>query len=145
MDNRYICYCGLYCENCATKAKVEPAAKTLYAELKSAGFEDIMQYLPGGDTFWPFLKNMAEGGTCASCKEGSGNPGCTVRICAQEKGIEVCALCAEYPCANFTAFFAGYPMLKEDNTLLREEGMDAWAQLQDVRQAQGYAYSDEKL
>lgn len=29
MDRKYSCYCGLYCENCAVKVKVEPAAKVL--------------------------------------------------------------------------------------------------------------------
>ena len=48
MDKKYMCYCGLYCENCATKAKVEPAAKVLYSEMKKAGFEDIVQFLPDG-------------------------------------------------------------------------------------------------
>lgn len=144
MDKKYVCYCGLYCENCATKARVEPAAKKLYIELKNSGFEEIMQFFPGGDAFWPFLKNMAEGGTCTSCQEGSGNPGCDVRICAQEKGVEVCALCSEYPCIQFTAFFEGYPILRHDNALLREKGLDAWARLQDERRARGYAYSDDK-
>ncbi len=37
MDNKYIGYCGLYCENCVTKAKVEPAAKVLHDEMKQAG------------------------------------------------------------------------------------------------------------
>lgn len=144
MDKRYTCYCGLYCENCATKAKVEPAARVLYDELKKAGFEDIMPYLPGGEAFWPFLENMAVGGTCDSCREGSGNPGCEVRICAKEKGVEMCALCTEYPCDYFTAFFEGYTMLKEDNALLREQGIGAWARLQDERKADGYAYSDHR-
>ena len=144
MDKKYMCYCGLYCENCATKARVEPAAKSLYAEMKKAGFEEIMQFLPGGDAFWPFLKNMAEGGTCDSCREEGGNPGCGVRICAKEKEAEMCALCGEYPCANFAAFFEGYPMLEQDNALLRDGGLDAWARLQDERLVSGYAYSDRE-
>ena len=36
MNKKYICYYGLYC---AVKAKVEPAAKVLYKEMKKAGFE----------------------------------------------------------------------------------------------------------
>ena len=32
MDRKYSCYCGLYCENCAVKVKVEPAAKVLFAK-----------------------------------------------------------------------------------------------------------------
>ena len=43
IDKEYICYCGLYCGNCAVKAKVEPASKVLYEEMKKAGFEDIIK------------------------------------------------------------------------------------------------------
>ena len=59
MDKKFICYCGLYCENCAVMAKVAPAAKTLYDEMLKAGFEDVINYIPGGDGFGPFLKGMA--------------------------------------------------------------------------------------
>ena len=50
MDRKYTCYCGLYCENCAVKAKVEPAAKVLFEEMKKAGFEEVIGYIPGGET-----------------------------------------------------------------------------------------------
>jgi hypothetical protein len=144
MKEKYICYCGLYCENCAVKAKVEPAAKILYEEMKNAGFEDIIQMIPGGDSFLTFLTGWVKNGTCISCKEGGGNPGCAVRICAKEKNIEMCALCESYPCENFAKFFEGYSVLKHDNSLLREEGMDAWSKLQDERQARGFTYASEK-
>ena len=143
MNKKFICYCGLYCENCAVMAKVAPASRTLYDEMKKAGFEEIIEQIPGGEAFWPFLKGMAEHGICVSCVDGSGNPGCAVRICAKEKGVEMCAFCAEYPCEKFNAFFAGYPVLMRDNELLREQGLDAWAKLQDGRRASGYTYSDE--
>ena len=54
----------------------------------------------------------------------------------------MCALCDSYPCDKFTEFFEGYPLLKHDNALLREEGMDAWSKLQDERRAKGFTYSD---
>lgn len=144
MEKKYMCYCGLYCENCATKAKVEPAARVLHNEMKKAGFEDITPFLPGGAEFWAFLKGIAEGGTCVSCQDGSGNPGCMIRICAKEKGVNMCAFCDSYPCDKFTDFFSGYPMLKEDNVLLREKGIESWTQLQDERLANGYTYSENK-
>ena len=144
MDKKYTCYCGLYCGNCAVKAKVEPAAVVLYTEMKNAGFEEIMPLLPGGDGFWTFLKEMAEDGACFSCRDGSGNPGCAVRVCAQEKGVEMCALCESYPCEHFPAFFAGYPVLEQDNALLRDKGWDVWAELQDRRRSDGYTYTDDK-
>src|SRR5215469_12997391 len=108
MDKKYICYCGLYCKNCAVKVKVEPASKALYEEMKKAGFEDIIHFIPNGDVFWQFLKGMVDPGVCTSCKEGSGNPGCAVRICAKEKGARICALCESYPCERFDKFFEGY-------------------------------------
>jgi len=145
MDKKYACYCGLYCENCAVKAKIEPASKILYEEMKKAGFEEIIHMITGGDGFWQFLKSMADDGVCVSCGEGSGNPRCAVRICAKEKGIEMCALCDSYPCEKFNSFFEGYPVLKQDNALLREKGIDAWSKLQDERRAVGFTYSDEKL
>ena len=143
MDKRYITYCGLYCENCAVKARVDPAAKVLHDEMKRAGFEEIIQMIPNGDTFWAFLSGMINPGTCTSCKEGSGNPGCIVRKCAQEKNLEMCALCEEYPCEQFARYFEGYPILKQDNAVLRDEGMDAWAKMQDERRSRGFTYSDE--
>ena len=144
MDKKFACYCGLYCENCAVKVKVEPASKILYEEMKKAGFEEIIHFIPGGDQFWPFLKSMAVDGVCISCKEGGGNPGCAVRICAKEKNVEMCAMCERYPCEQFTRFFEGYPVLEHDNALLREQGIDVWLKLQDERRSSGFIYTDTK-
>jgi hypothetical protein len=86
---------------------------------------------------------MAENGTCTSCREGSGNPQCVVRLCAQEKGVEMCALCKSYPCEHFADFFKGYPILKHDNALLREKGMEEWLNLQAERRASGFVYQND--
>ena len=144
MNKKYTCYCGLYCENCAVKVKIEPASKILYEEMKKAGFEEIIHLIPGGGGFWSFLKSMAVDGVCISCREGSGNPGCAVRICAKEKGVEMCALCENYPCGLFDKFFEGYPILKHDNALLRDQGMEAWSKLQDGRRAISFTYSENQ-
>ncbi|MCL2677556.1 MAG: DUF3795 domain-containing protein [Clostridiales bacterium] len=144
MNKKHTCYCGLYCENCAVKVKVEPAAKVLHEEMKTAGFEEIIRFIPGGEGFWAFLKGMAEDGICVSCRDGSGNPSCAVRVCAKEKDVEMCAFCHDYPCEKFAAFFAGYPVLERDNALLRDKGWEAWAELQNKRRAQGYTYSEKK-
>jgi hypothetical protein len=143
MDKKYICYCGLYCENCAVKVNIHPAAKVLYDEMKNTGFEKVVHILPDGDGFWSFLKGMVENWICVSCRDGSGNPNCKVRICAIEKGVEMCALCENYPCGLFDNFDEGYPILKHDNALLRDKGMEAWAKLQDERVARGFTYNDK--
>ena len=142
MDRKYACYCGLYCENCAVKVKVEPAAKVLYDEMKAAGFEDVIAFIPGGDGFWPFLKGMAVDGVCVSCVDGGGDPGCAVRICAKEKGLEMCAFCVEYPCDKLSPFITRNPVLEHDNALLRDKGWDDWAELQDKRRGSGFTYQE---
>lgn len=136
MNEKYTCYCGLYCENCAVRAKVNPAAKALYDEMKNAGFEEVLPFLPDGKSFWSFLGEIAENGACISCHEGGGNPACAIRICATEKGVEFCALCKSYPCENFSEFLSSHPTLKADNELLKNEGIAAWAELQDRRAAE---------
>ncbi len=141
---KYTCYCGLYCENCAVKVKVEPAAKVLYEEMKKLGFDEIMSSFPDGEKFWSFLKGVSLEGVCISCKERSGNPTCKIRLCAKEKNVEMCALCESYPCEYFTEFFEDYPMLKHDNAVLREKGWEPWGKLQDERQAKGFGFAYAK-
>jgi hypothetical protein len=140
MDKKFACYCGLYCENCAVKVKVEPAAKVLYDEMRSAGFEEVISFIPGGEGFWPFLKSMADDGVCVSCRDGSGDPGCAIRICAKEKGVEMCALCEDYPCDRCAAFLkiTKYPTVEHDNALLRDNGWEAWSILQEGRREKRY-------
>jgi hypothetical protein len=144
MDRKQACYCGLYCKNCAVKVKVEPAAKVLYKEMKKLGFEEIISFFPDGEKFWSFLKGMTIEGVCISCKAGSGNPACKIRLCAKEKKVDMCALCESYPCADFTDFFEGYPMLQHDNSILRENGWKTWGKLQDERQAKGWTFAYAK-
>jgi hypothetical protein len=103
MNSKYSCYCGLYCENCAVKAKVEPAARALVDEMKRAGLDEVISYIPGGDGFWPFLTGIAADGLCISCIDGGGDPGCSIRICAKDKGVDLCAFCEDYPCDKLTA------------------------------------------
>jgi hypothetical protein len=93
MDRKYACYCGLYCENCAVKVKVEPASKVLYQEMNKLGFEEIMPYFPNGDKFWSFLKGMSVEGVCISCRqEVETRPARSGFV--QKKRMLICALFA---------------------------------------------------
>ena len=143
MEDKYICYCGLYCENCAVKAKVEPSAKVLHEEMLQAGFEDIIHFIPDGEAFWRFLTTISKQGSCISCQDGSGNPACRVRICAKEKGVELCALCDSYPCEIFGKYLEAYPMLEDDNAFFKENGRGEWMAMQAKRRAGGFTYTDE--
>jgi hypothetical protein len=55
----------------------------------------------------------------------------------------MCAFCEDYPCEFFVVFFKGYPILQQDNALLREKGMEEWLKLQDERHERGFTYTDE--
>ncbi|MGE0076449.1 MAG: DUF3795 domain-containing protein [Bacteroidales bacterium] len=144
MDKNYACYCGLYCENCAVKVNVEPAAKVLYNEMQKLGFEGIMSFFPDGEQFWSFLKGMTTNGVCISCKAGSGNPACKVRLCAKERNVEMCAFCESYPCEHLQDLLDGYPLLKSDNSILRDNGWEAWGKHQDERHAKGIGFAYAK-
>ena len=134
MDKGYACYCGLYCGNCPMKLKVNPAAKVLYDEIRNAGFDRVVLTFPGGDSFWNILEMTAVKMVCTSCREGSGDPECAVRICAKEKGVEMCALCTEHPCEHIGKLYAtGHPTLEKDNILLRDKGWEEWGKVQDER------------
>ena len=57
----------------------------------------------------------------------------------------MCAFCDDYPCDKFNSFLnvtVGYPVLENDNLLLRDKGWEAWATLQDERREKGYTYKD---
>ena len=54
MKKEYICYCGLYCEACAVKSKVEPAAKILHEEIKKPDLKILYIYCPMGKAFGAF-------------------------------------------------------------------------------------------
>ena len=110
--------------------------------MQKAGFEDIIEQIPGGEGFWTFLNGMVRNGVCTSCKEGGGNPGCEVRICAKERGVDMCAFCDDYPCELFDRTFTVYRMLREDNEFLRRNGVGEWLNMQTERRSKGFTYSD---
>jgi len=142
MNKKYVCYCGMYCENCVVKAQVEPASIVLHDIINRAGFEEVAHNNPDGARFLRFLKLISEKGACTLCHNGSGNPVCAVRVCAKEKEIDMCAFCDDYPCDKLNDFFKVYPVLKDDNDLLREKGMEKWIQMQEERKENGYVYKN---
>ena len=54
----------------------------------------------------------------------------------------MCAFCERYPCEYFDKLLEVCAILQDDNSVLREKGMDAWSKLQDERQAVGFTYTD---
>ncbi len=101
------------------------------------GYEQFGPQIPRFAEFWAFLTDLAGRNGCAGCRGDDGNPNCGIRVCAREKGVDFCAVCGAYPCAESERSFAAYPMLKDDNRILRTRGIAAWKALQDDRQERG--------
>ncbi len=92
--------CGIVCISC-------PLGSGIVAETagRTRGFiEDckISEWAPfvseeGGLIDWEKvvdgLEWMKKYAVCAGCENGGGPPDCTIRICARDKGIELCSSC----------------------------------------------------
>ncbi|MCL1904994.1 MAG: DUF3795 domain-containing protein [Methanomassiliicoccaceae archaeon] len=142
-EKNFIACCGLWCGNCSFKAKVIPAASILCNEMRNAGFEGIVNMMPNGKEFWTFLKGTVDS-TEITCRGGCGNPSCGIRLCADEKDVEMCAFCDEYPCGAFAKLSENLPLVSEDNEFLRKNGVDAFIKMQKERRSKGFVYSDHK-
>ncbi len=141
----YVCYCGLYCKRCPLIAVMPGEARALFSTMDKMGWsmwgEAVYEEFP---VFWNILRKLAETDeTCSLCVGGCGNPECGIRICAQQRGVAVCALCDEYPCKLIDDFALQYTDIYKTNERIREIGLEAWLVEQEELVAQGRFYGQE--
>ncbi|MBC7256453.1 MAG: DUF3795 domain-containing protein [Chloroflexi bacterium] len=144
-DMRLVTYCGLYCGLCAQCNRIPKQAAALRETMRREGWEFWGPEIPAFETFWKFLSDLVEAGTRSSCREGAGACGpsfCDIRACAQEKRVEVCPFCEEYPCARIEALAERYVMLLADGKRMREIGLERWIAEQEDRRSTGFVYAD---
>ena len=142
-DLAQVTYCGLYCGLCSQRNRIPPRARALQEAMHKDGWELWGPGIPGFEAFWSFLGGLASSEPRCSCREGRcGPPFCGIRKCAQEKGIEVCAFCDDYPCERILGLAKGYVTLLADGQRMRAIGIDAWIQEQEERCKTGFAYVD---
>ncbi len=137
-------YCGLYCGLCASRRRIPDEARRLRDSLHAEGYDlgyvddpDLRERLPA---FWETLAVLAER-PCSGCRAGGGDPTCPMRVCAQERGLDVCSACEAFPCQRIVGL-RGYPTLLSDNERMREVGLEAWIAEQEARAARGFSYQD---
>lgn len=136
-----VAYCGLYCELCAERSRIPNQAAMLQMAMTEEGWGFWGHSVPGFGEFWTFLESLANGG-CSGCRAGGGFPGCQIRRCAQERGLELCCDCADFPCAQVETLGARYPMLLSDNRRLQTVGLVKWLDEQKERRRRGVVYAD---
>jgi len=99
--------------------------------------------LPGFQAFWKLLTDLGDPDkACVGCRGDGGPPFCSIRKCARERGVDVCAFCEAYPCERVEQLARGYPTLIADGRRMREIGIAAWIQEQEKRAETGFAYVD---
>jgi hypothetical protein len=98
--------------------------------------------LPGFTDFWAFLEGLHADGGCPGCRAGGGDPGCQIRVCARERGLDLCNQCPDFPCELVQALVARYPTLIADNRRMQAVGLAQWLDEQRERARRGFIYTD---
>jgi len=137
-----VTYCGLYCDLCAARTRIPRRAAALQAAMTEEGWTFWGHSVPGFTEFWPFLEELSSGEGCPGCRACGGYPGCQIRVCARERGLELCSQCPDFPCEHVEALAARYPTLIADNERLKAVGLDQWLTEQKERARRGVVYAD---
>jgi hypothetical protein len=147
MANReQVTYCGLYCGLCAQRNRIPQRAASLRDAMRKEGYENWGKELAHFVEFWSFLNNLADSEVRCSCRAGKcGPPFCGIRKCAQEKGVEVCIYCKEYPCQMILDIARGYVSMLADGQRMKDIGIDTWIKEQEERRKTGFAYCDIRV
>jgi hypothetical protein len=138
----FVTYCGLHCELCAERARIPKQAAALQRSMTEESWPFFGPATPGFAEFWKFLEGLHADGGCRGCRAGAGPPDCQIRSCAQERGLELCGQCSDFPCQRFEGLAAIYPTLIADNRRLQVVGLEQWLEEQQERARRGFVYAD---
>jgi hypothetical protein len=143
MDNlELITYCGLHCDLCSARSRIPQRAGALQEAMTEEGWPYWGREFPGFAGFWAFLEGLHADGGCPGCRGSGGDPGCRIRVCACERGLDLCNQCADFPCEHIHALAARYPTLIADNRRMHAVGLDHWLDEQLDRKRRGFIYTD---
>ncbi len=117
--NQYdgIAYCGLYCHECPNHTGIiADMARDLRKELRNYRFDKTAELLSSISFFKTFKKYpecyevlgaMVKMRCGRTCKNGGGNPGCKIRLCAKKKGFDGCWECSDFESCTKLAYLEG--------------------------------------
>jgi hypothetical protein len=119
MKTRFDSYCGLYCGACPimvanVKGEVEKKAKAWELDAK--------------DIVCSGCKGKVIAGICKDC---------VMRLCAQDRDLESCVECDDYPCGTIATFqrdrFPHHTLIAANLEAIANRGVDAWLEEQKKR------------
>jgi hypothetical protein len=142
-DLTLVTYCGLYCGLCSSRKRIPQKAQDLKNSMAEEGYDTWGTGIPKFTEFWEFLNNLCDPETsCAGCRQGGGPPFCSIRTCCQQKNVDVCPFCEEYPCYRIKELGKGYPTLISDGKRMKRIGIEEWIEEQKKRVKTPFVYSD---
>lgn len=149
-DRERTACCGLYCGDCIPAHRpLFDAAERLRQELDKCGFGAYAQYKSKGNrifdqfgTFREVLDAMLALPCPKPCFHGGGNPACTIRACAQGKGLEGCWQCAAFEtCALLEPMSKCHgDTVRHNLRTIRQLGVEHWAH----QRGRHYVWSEAK-
>ncbi|MCE5264786.1 MAG: DUF3795 domain-containing protein [Deltaproteobacteria bacterium] len=126
--------CGLYCADCipsdeelfhlvqALEQKLADIRFDLYSEYKTPQIPEFKGY----PAFLSVLRRIGKL-HCPTCRQGGGNPQCTIRACVREKGLNGCWECGQRPgCGLLDRLRKVHRNLDHHLDLIAEMGPEAW-------------------
>jgi hypothetical protein len=137
----FVTYCGLYCELCAERARIPLRAAELRVAMAEEGWTFWGHTVSGFAEFWAFLEKLQAGG-CPGCRADGGYPECQIRLCARQRGLDLCCHCPDFACEHVERLAARYPTLITDNRRLQAVGLEQWLAEQEERVRRGVVYAD---
>ena len=136
-DRERTACCGLYCADCIpSNQSLFDAAATLRQQLDDCQFEKYAEYKSRRDeTFgaYPAFREVLDAILTLRCPKtcfhGGGNPNCTIRACAHQKGLEGCWACESFEtCENLEIMHACHgDTVKHNLRMIRQHGVDNWS------------------
>ena len=91
--------CGIVCGSCPLgSGAVAESAGLTKKHIVDCQIPMWSPFVPGGEVIdWAAVDRgldwMEKYAVCAGCGNGGGPPDCTIRICARERGYELCSSC----------------------------------------------------
>ncbi len=142
MDLTLVTYCGLYCGLCSTICRTPKQAAALLETMLKDDWD-----LWGSESDKALIEKLRELAkipeSFTGCRGGKcGNPDCAIRKCAEERKIDVCVNCPDYPCERFDWLAKRYPTLFSDGKRMKEIGIEKWIEEQEDRRKTGACYAD---
>ncbi len=119
-DYRYDAYCGLYCGSCEMLMGTKKNELENIAKLKNVSLDGVKCHGCKTDVLYEHCRN------------------CQLKKCAQDKNIEFCIDCNEYPCQNLENFRNNpqYPYhieVYESMEEIKQKGCKIWLENQKKR------------